>query len=255
MKSKEARRVRGWLESFADNAADSAAFAVGPGVELLYGRPADGAFESDRGLVQYALTFANGDADRSAMQAYLNAGGKKVMNEAGWALNPAYVVLTSEVGQRRIQSSAALKTLEASVVAQRRAWLQELLALVRDGDPKAASVYQADAREYLKRMWTVTRVRASSSLQPLLIIEDTPSLRTYVTLLLLGPLGKDLRQCRLDGCARYFLVKKPPTGRPQELYCCRDHMLAAHGKNSTARSKRARAEQRTAIQAPARRPK
>jgi hypothetical protein len=235
------QQVRRWLQLFAEKAPESAAFSVGRTIELLYGRPADGAFESDRGLVEYLLAFANGDADRSEMQQYLD-GDSVLNNAAGWAKNPAYLLLAMESGKRQVRSVAAVRLLDAKIVADRRAWLRELLAATRSNKAQAAERYLASVIQQLERMWSVPRVRPGDcDLQHLVVIENSASLCAYVALLLLGPLGSELCQCTLEGCTRYFLVKKPKTGRPQRLYCTREHMLEAHGKNATQRSAHSRA--------------
>ena len=241
------QQVRRWLEFVAKGAAESADFAIGGTVEMMYGRPPSGAFESDRGLVEYALAFANGEADRSQMQQYLDAGKRKLGNAAGSADNPAYLLLAIESGQRPPRTGAAARLLDAEVLEQRLQWLRELLAAVRRDKAQAAERYRAPARNHLKRMWSVPTVRASDgALRHVVVIEDSALLHSYVTLLLLGPLGSELCQCTLEGCSRYFLVKKPKTGRPQTLYCTREHMLAAHGKNATQRSADSRAKHKAA---------
>lgn len=240
------QQVRRWLEHFAENATESAAFSVGRGVELLYGTPADGAFESDRGLVEYLLAFANGDADRSELQRYI-ADDRVLRNAAGWANNPAYRLLAMESGKRPARSPKALRLVDEEIVAQRRVTLGELLAAVRSDRARASKRFQAAAANMLKQVWSVPRVRGSDgALQHLVVIENSASLHAYATLLLIGPMGSDLCQCTHEGCTRYFLVKRPETGRPQRLYCTREHMLEAHAKNSTRRSMHSRAKHKAA---------
>jgi hypothetical protein len=53
--------------------------------------------------------------------------------------------------------------------------------------------------------------------------------------------GDDLCRCKLDECGKWFLANKPPTGRPQRLYCGKPHMDQAHERGSTARARKSRA--------------
>jgi hypothetical protein len=49
-----------------------------------------------------------------------------------------------------------------------------------------------------------------------------------------------LCQCQLEECGDFFFEVKPATGRPQRLYCSREHMLRAHDENASARMARRR---------------
>jgi len=75
----------------------------------------------------------------------------------------------------------------------------------------------------------------------------------YALALLLSddrPYGHDLRRCQLPDCGRFFLVHRPPRGRPRESYCSNEHMevaqLATASKRaSESRARRIAREQRT----------
>jgi hypothetical protein len=66
----------------------------------------------------------------------------------------------------------------------------------------------------------------------------------YVLLLLLDPerpFGRDLCQCRLEGCGRFFFTSpNPKGGRPQRLYCNPTHMHMAHEATAPERVRRSR---------------
>ena len=69
----------------------------------------------------------------------------------------------------------------------------------------------------------------------------------YVLLLLLDDsrrYGKDLCQCRLKTCQRYFFAIKPPTGRPRRDYCCQAHLDAARAATGTRRVQNYRKRQK-----------
>lgn len=71
-----------------------------------------------------------------------------------------------------------------------------------------------------------------------------PSLLAYLVMLLFdeaAPLGNDLCQCKLETCARYFLVTKAKTGRPRRDYHDDVCMFEAHARGANARVRRSRA--------------
>jgi hypothetical protein len=66
----------------------------------------------------------------------------------------------------------------------------------------------------------------------------------YALLLLLDesrPYGRDLCRCQLEGCGNFFLVVRPPKGRPQRLYCPdTDHAEKAHDATAVDRMRLSR---------------
>lgn len=80
-----------------------------------------------------------------------------------------------------------------------------------------------------------------------ILAADTRAGMHYALALLLDPsrpYGKDLCQCQLEECGRFFFQIKPPTGRPQRRYCCSDHMDKAHELNSGERVRKSRERRR-----------
>jgi hypothetical protein len=55
-----------------------------------------------------------------------------------------------------------------------------------------------------------------------------------------GPYQRDLKQCRLDSCGRFFFSSDSPaaTGRDRSRYCTPEHMGKAHKQTSAARTRR-----------------
>lgn len=51
--------------------------------------------------------------------------------------------------------------------------------------------------------------------------------------------GSKLCRCRLKSCGLFFLERRPPTGRPQRIYCCDEHLTQGHNSGSGERRKRA----------------
>ena len=54
------------------------------------------------------------------------------------------------------------------------------------------------------------------------------------------PFGRELCRCHLEECGNFFFVIRPKTGRPQKLYCKREHMTMAHQATTAERGRRSR---------------
>ncbi len=230
--SEHLRTARSMLEHMGRSARKGSRFVVARDVGTFYGqdkRP--NKWESERELVQYALDFANGDTDRSHIKMLLSSGQSKLQPK-GASLSPdEQVALDHEL-------------IEVTGRAKRR----EFFGLVLNDREKAADLSIGRITQQLQRLWmlpTVERVEGSGiRLGSLSIIPDLQSFDAYIDSMLLDEersFGRDLCQCRLPGCDRFFLMKKPATGRPQRFYCSSDHMLEAHAKQSGKRAQRSRA--------------
>ena len=56
------------------------------------------------------------------------------------------------------------------------------------------------------------------------------------------PFGKELCQCQLESCAKFFFKIQPPKGAPQRKYCCSQHMTEAHNLNAAKRMEKHRSK-------------
>jgi hypothetical protein len=63
---------------------------------------------------------------------------------------------------------------------------------------------------------------------------------------LIGSFRDELRQCRLDGCARFYLAKRNVAGGPRPLYCSKEHTLIADSLKSGRRQQRLRDRRKAA---------
>ncbi len=59
------------MRECADHAGPQALFSLGRYIELVYGELTREVLESEQGVIEYALAFANGEEDRSEAQAFL----------------------------------------------------------------------------------------------------------------------------------------------------------------------------------------
>jgi hypothetical protein len=57
---------------------------------------------------------------------------------------------------------------------------------------------------------------------------------------------RKLCQCQFSECRRFFLEAQRGRGRPQRLYCCKDHMLRGHDERGEVRMKNHRAKKKGA---------
>jgi hypothetical protein len=231
------RTARSMLEYMGQSARKDVRFVVARRVGTVYGqdkRPNN--WESERELVQYALDFANGDTDRSHVKQLLSTGRSKLQPKNA-DLTPADQVALDH------------ESIEVSARAKRREFLSSVLT-----DREAAADRTIDRlKQQLQRLWILPRVErvegSGARIVFLSIMPDLQAFDAYVDSLLLDderPFGVNLCQCRLSGCERYFLMKKPATGRPQRLYCSSEHMLEAHAQQSGARARKSRAAGKTA---------
>lgn len=68
--------------------------------------------------------------------------------------------------------------------------------------------------------------------------QDLSATLAYVLLLLADPnrgYGRELSQCRLNRCQKFFFSVRPETGRPRTRYCSDEHMKEAHQASASQR--------------------
>jgi hypothetical protein len=226
---------------------------VNRSVELLYGAPKRGAFDSERGFLEYVLQFANGDTNRAEMRRYVDLNKEVIEHPAGSVANVAYALLAAATGKR--PDAATLAEADATAVTHLRTQLREVLSCVMVDRARITEVFLLAADDPLKEVWLLPiriRVPGGVSLQYHAVINNPASFTTFALILLLDVapgrnFARDLCRCRLKGCDRFFLARKPKTGRPQRLYCTRKHMLEAHTLGSTKRVQRSRARRALAL--------
>ncbi len=182
-------------------------FHVKPSVTRIFGAPARGAFDSERGLVEYVLTFINGRGPPNSKQTTLS----RVRENWRAALRDFVSAFRSDRAAARQSVPEYLLTWRSTVITQGQLPSASLLDVC----------VSVDHPEKLRALFA------------LLVADDS------------RPFGRALCQCQLTealekaareggprrkvpaGCARFFL-ERGTAGRPQRLYCSRKHMLAAH---------------------------
>jgi hypothetical protein len=244
--------VQRWLDAIVTSAAPGTLFSVNRTIELLYGAPRRSDFATDRGLVEYALRFANGRSNRSEMQRYVDLKDEVIKYASGHAINPAFAILAMVTGRR--PDAAILAETYAVVIAQLRAKLCELLSSVAHDRARAAADFLAAAAgaDPLGRTWVRARVvpgRTGLSRQYHVVLNAPADFTAFLSLLLFDEslnIGRNLCHCKLIGCDRFFLAPKPnPKGGLQRRsYCKRAHMLEAHALGSAERVRQSRQQRK-----------
>lgn len=176
-------------------------FMVVPKLQAIFGTREPGAIGS-RELVAYALRFLNGDETRHEPAAELVAGEP--------FLQPDTLPGTRESWRRALRQFVT--TFRSSRAAAIRSLPEYSLpvhgisgvARFEDGRGRFEVIVPINLPEEFRTMLALT------------LSDDAQ------------PFGRALCRCRLKSCGRFFLEQKPRTGRPQRLYCSREHMLAAH---------------------------
>lgn len=248
------RRTRRWLEAVRAQAREEhgadVLFCISPWVELLLGAPRPKAFDSERGLVEYALDVANGDADRSRMKDYLQHG-RRIQNVAGSLLNPAH--LSVAVAKAKRPGERAAQVIDEQTAQTLRDAMCRMLERVSSNSSVAAATYfkvLSPPDGFLEEIWTLPSLRSSAggrtNLDYNVIITSTSAFHIFVSILLIDeqrPLGRNLFRCKLESCTRWFLAKEsgPDGGRPNKSYCSKDHMATAHKQGNGARVRKSRA--------------
>ena len=81
--------------------------------------------------------------------------------------------------------------------------------------------------------------------------QDLSAALAYVLLLFVDETkgyGRNLRQCQLERCQKFFFVQRPKTGRPRTTYCSDKHMHEAHKATAPQRVRNSRAKKRRSSQ-------
>jgi hypothetical protein len=128
---KNPAEVRSWLEGIRRSAEPGSSFSLGAEVSLLYGRWPGTSLRDERGLIEYALRFVNGDAELAASEFLQRLPDL-----------PEY------------DNFRALRAAEAEKVKLQRGLLVPLLASVISEDSKgAAAHFLPGVEDLLTRVW------------------------------------------------------------------------------------------------------
>jgi hypothetical protein len=183
-------------------------FIAHPSLAWIFGAFPPHAFDSERGVVQYLVTFINGE--ESAVDPDPEQIKDQSLLERPW------------VGDREVLQRT------------RAEWRTALRRFVAESRSKKAATLKAVPMHLmtLTNISVMPRWEGSHLRRDLWVPVDSPdALRGIFWSLLMDEssgIGAALCQCRLKSCKRFFLEQRPSTGRPQRLYCSRDHMLEAH---------------------------
>ena len=206
------RQPRNYLKAGAFMAArhtarvgnySSVRFTVAPSLTWIFGAPKKGSFDSERGLVEYVLRFINGDE--------------------------------SPVEPDATKASAHPLLQPEALATARQDWRAALRRYVSTFHTNRAAAFHLVPAHL--RVFRPTMKWEGAHLDLWVPIDSPDTFRAYFVSMLEDdsrPFGRALCRCRYKGdgtvprCAREFLEQKPPTGRPQRLYCSREHMLKAH---------------------------
>lgn len=218
--------VRMYLEYVRDQCAMTGVpISVAGAIGMVYGiGEGRGKDDPHRWLIEYALDIANGDTDRSAFKESIRSGKAKLDG----VLTPENTIdWTEQAFQRRKEQWRAFL---ADVVEDRAA---------------TAKHFRQRSEKNLQKVWmlpSIVHTKNGIKVQPHYLIFGLDGFDTFVRMLLLDEtFSGELCQCRLESCRRFFLVKKPETGRPQRFYCRREHMLEMHAAESSQRARQSRA--------------
>lgn len=176
-------------------------FLVVPRVRWVFGSVAQGAVDS-RALIEGALRFANGEdvpidpTPGQVLHEPLLQGDNLQKTRESWR-----TALRQFLGTFRTKPAAAIRSLPEYSLA-----IHGISGIARF----------EDGRAHFEITVPVNSPEEFRTLLALTLADDAQ------------PFGRALCRCRLKSCGRFFLEQKPRTGRPQRLYCSREHMLAAH---------------------------
>jgi hypothetical protein len=216
---KAQAEVRNWLQWIRQSSAftaPGASFSLTSAVSSLYGRWGDEHLSSERGLIEYALKFANNEADLASSDFF-----------RGMPASPAY------------DNLRALEKQEAEKIQRHRAPLLSLLARIVANRKDAVRHFMPAAEKLLTHVWTVSEVRRNH-LHAHRIIDDAAAFYAFIAILLLDEeRGFELRQCEL--CRKFFLVR-PTKGRRQKRFCGPEHLKESHDQAAAGRMRKIRAK-------------
>lgn len=212
---------RAYLESCVAGArhlTPHAGFALGGHTEYIYGTARAVDLANERGLIDYALRFANAKED---------AGARKFVID-----RQPELASRGETGLDELSAELTREKIEP-----RRARLAALLTSIYEG---TRQVPDPRTEEQLRDVWPIPALQREpyAHLSLCYVIASVDAFDAFLEVLLLDqerPFARDLCCCRLETCGRFFLMKKPKTGRPKRNYCTRNHMLKAHELGSYQR--------------------
>jgi hypothetical protein len=215
-----------------------------------------GVVISEHDMVEAALTFANGkdwetqtgsppsskdsfveldELDESVVRAMEEL--RRVLPKTG-SQNGADR-LAQELDRTRKAGGAHRRERERS-----RKWLREALSQIYTDPAAAITKLRQPITAAASRIGAYVHVEFSATgLSAKPVISPGRDAAIYLVALLLDssrPYGRDLCQCKLEGCGNYFLVYRPPTGRPRRDYCSPQHMEEAQHRTLSARVMKSR---------------
>lgn len=165
-----------------------------------------------------------------------------------WATESGKALLTpTPPDWNKDKAAAALEQFQTARSEVRELWNTALSSILRDR-AAAAATWLTQAESNFKKVWTLPSIghqqNGALSLDYDVILSDAAAFNTFVFLLLLDEsrgFWRDLCRCKLQDCQRWFLARKPPTGRPRRDYHSEECMLKSHAQGSTQRARRSRA--------------
>ena len=191
-------------KSAADDQS-SVRFVVAPPLQWIFGAATKGELDSERGLVEYALRFINGEESVVEPDPAVASG------------HPVLQGLLDEeaLATKRSDYRASMRKFVLASRSNRLAALRSVPEhLLASSQVSMMPEWQPAVR--LKFWVPVDSPDAFQALFAMTLADDSRGF------------GRALCRCRLKDCGRFFLEQKPAVGRPQRLYCSRKHMLAAH---------------------------
>jgi hypothetical protein len=198
---------------------------------------------------QDVLRFANGETDRSESHHYVDLP-ENISNATGHTLNPMHAILAKQARRWHKKTVDEWRDLDAKLETERRTILRNLLSGIVDDPIKALDRFLPVGTDFPRNIWmlpSLQRERRGATLKGHIFITEPESFDIFVSILLLDEergFGTDLCRCTLQGCEKFFLVYKPPIGRPQSRYCTREHMLEAHARTATKRARKSREDRK-----------
>jgi hypothetical protein len=190
-------------------------FGVEPVVETVFGKAPAGAFNSERGLIDYALAFFNGDAE------CLPQSDPRVMTD----IDRLFGSTDTQKLEFRDRLTRFLTQLRSDRAAAQK-WVTKQM-------PSGVS-------PLIRRERTA---KGGIGLRVYILLRTPAALVEFVIQLLADERrGFELRECKLPGCRKLFVKALPAKGRgaPRQ-FCGKEHMKEAHDSDAIKRAGRARA--------------
>jgi hypothetical protein len=198
-------------------------FSVDPQIEATFGKAPASAFDSERGVIEYALDFVNAETTD------LPDSDLRVMTDFDRLFGDA-----------------------AAVPEHWRGWFKRFLTQLRADRSRA----QRWVTKQLPDIWALPRCARTTDggieLRFHILLRTPAAFMRFVVLLLADESrGFGLCQCKLARCSKFFLKKTPKggLGAPQHVYCDEKHKKEARkedAKERAARSRKNRAAKKAA---------